>query len=287
MSLHATVWALKHAEVGDPIAKLILIGLADHARDDGTAAFPSQATLAAYAETTTRTVRTKLALLEDAGLIRRGDQRLVNHIQGNRRPIVWDLGYAPQNANIEDENTPCWAEAPSPQQGGSTFRAEAPRHSDRKLSSYKPSKNPPFKTGEGISPSAPARETPTPTTDDEHIPPQRDLGGVRREVGDPAWRDDRCPTHQHDQSPPPCGACKDARLAVERAAAERVRADTAAHAEAEAAKRAALRSAIRSCTLCDDRGYRGAALCTHDPALDDVRVRGATIARTRLRGGDE
>lgn len=134
---------------------------------------------------------------------------------------------------------------------------------------------------------APARETPSEDETDDRIPPQRDLGGVRREAGDPAWRDDRCPTHQHDQSPPPCGACKDARLAVERAAAERVRADTAAHAEAEAAKRAGLRSAIRSCTLCDDRGYRGPTLCTHDPSLDDVRVRGATIARTRLRGGDE
>ena len=91
MSLQAMVWALKTAPVPDPIAHLVLIGLADHAADDGTAARPSVAVLAEYARCSPRSVQRKLRDLEECGLIWKGDQRLVEHLRSDRRPAVYDL----------------------------------------------------------------------------------------------------------------------------------------------------------------------------------------------------
>jgi hypothetical protein len=91
MSIEAMVWALKKAPVSEPVEALILVGLADHAGDDGTDAFPSQALLAKYGRCSPSTVKRRLASLEGAGLIVRGDQQKVDHLPVNRRPIVWDL----------------------------------------------------------------------------------------------------------------------------------------------------------------------------------------------------
>lgn len=91
MSLQAMVWALKTAPVPDPIAHLVLIGLADHAGDDGRTARPPVSLLAEYARCSPRSVQNKLRLLEELGLIMRGDQRMVEHIRADRRPVVWDL----------------------------------------------------------------------------------------------------------------------------------------------------------------------------------------------------
>ena len=86
------VWALKEAPVpNDPVAHLVLIAYADHAQDDGTAAWPSVSKVAGYARCTPRTVQTKLRLLIGWGLIRHGDQRMVSHLPANRRPVVYDL----------------------------------------------------------------------------------------------------------------------------------------------------------------------------------------------------
>ncbi|MFD1836240.1 helix-turn-helix domain-containing protein [Brachybacterium rhamnosum] len=85
------VWALKHAPVTDPLAHLVLIGLADHADPQGREARPSQKRLAAYVNVTDRTIRTKLRLLEGEGLIVPGDERLAAHLRADRRPLVWDL----------------------------------------------------------------------------------------------------------------------------------------------------------------------------------------------------
>lgn len=94
MSLQATVWALKHAPVRDPLAHLVLIGLADHAGDDGRNARPSRTTLARYARCSTRSVQNKLQDLEADGLIVRGDQRQTEHLRGDRRPVVYDLDFS-------------------------------------------------------------------------------------------------------------------------------------------------------------------------------------------------
>lgn len=91
MSIEAMVWALKKAPVSEPLEALILVGLADHADDAGANAYPSQAKLATYGRCSPRTVKRRLQMLEEAGLITRGDQQKVDHLPANRRPIVWDL----------------------------------------------------------------------------------------------------------------------------------------------------------------------------------------------------
>ncbi|WPM94295.1 replication initiation protein [Arthrobacter phage Marchesin] len=102
------VWALKTAPVPDPIAHLVLIGLADHANDDGTAARPSVAVLAEYARCSPRSVQNKLRTLEECGLIWKGDQRGVEHLPANRRPVVYDLNLRgvhvvhPKNSGVHE-----------------------------------------------------------------------------------------------------------------------------------------------------------------------------------------
>ncbi len=91
MSIEAVAWVLKHAPTTDPESTLILLGLANHAQHDGSAAWPGQATLAAYARVHERTVRRRLVELEAAGIVRRGDQVMVAHLPANRRPVVWDI----------------------------------------------------------------------------------------------------------------------------------------------------------------------------------------------------
>ncbi|RTE48809.1 helix-turn-helix domain-containing protein [Actinobaculum sp. 352] len=91
MSLRAILWAIYEAPVDNPTSRLVLVGLADHAADDGTGAWPSHAVLAAAAHCSPRTIRRHLQTLEDSGVIHRGDQRIVNHIRADRRPTVWNL----------------------------------------------------------------------------------------------------------------------------------------------------------------------------------------------------
>lgn len=91
MSNEAMTWALRDAPDVPSHAVAVLIGLANHANELGQGAFPSQKLLGKYARKLERQVRKDLSALEEMGLIRRGDQRLVAHIPADRRPIVWDL----------------------------------------------------------------------------------------------------------------------------------------------------------------------------------------------------
>lgn len=75
MSIRVMTWVLDKspARLGD---RLVLLALADHAKDDGTWAWPSVATLAAKAHLSERQTRTCLRNLEAAGSIRsRGPSR--------------------------------------------------------------------------------------------------------------------------------------------------------------------------------------------------------------------
>lgn len=103
------MWALKKAPIpeSDPLAQLVLIGLADHAHGDGTSAWPSIATIAAYARCSRRTVQNKLRVLEEAGLIWRGDQQLVAHHRADRRPVVWNLAVNGVQEVHPVDNTGC------------------------------------------------------------------------------------------------------------------------------------------------------------------------------------
>lgn len=91
MSLKAILWALHDAPVDDPQATLILVSLAENAHDSGRAAWPAVSTIARKARCSERTVHRRLRELEADGLIRKGDQRLVGHLDPRYRPVVYDL----------------------------------------------------------------------------------------------------------------------------------------------------------------------------------------------------
>jgi hypothetical protein len=91
LSVQAISWVLESAPGLKSHLVGTLIGLANHADNRGRGAYPSQATLARYSRKIPRNVRKDLAQLEEAGLIRRGDQRMVSHLSADERPVVWDL----------------------------------------------------------------------------------------------------------------------------------------------------------------------------------------------------
>ena len=68
MSIKAVSWALEQY-VSDPVAKLVLIGIADRYNDERGYAWPSVAWLATAASVTDRTVQRKIKLLEAQGFL--------------------------------------------------------------------------------------------------------------------------------------------------------------------------------------------------------------------------
>lgn len=84
----------------------------------------------------------------------------------------------------------------------------------------------------------------------------------------------RCPIHELEPAPGPCGGCADARRAAQ--AAEK--AETTRRAEealiARERQHQAVKAAIDGCALCGPDGYRGRMPCDHDPDADDVARRG-------------
>lgn len=90
MSIELVARAKKTKLNGDSTAKLLLIVLADYANDDGMA-WPSVATMSAEVEKSERSIQLILRKLEKAGLICRGDQRLVGKYAKGRRPVVYKL----------------------------------------------------------------------------------------------------------------------------------------------------------------------------------------------------
>lgn len=87
-------WALSRRDLGkDSSARHVLLCLANYAGTDGRGAFPSAKTLTNDTGLSERTVRLKLDLLEEQGLIVRGNQALaaVYIDRHDRRPVVYDL----------------------------------------------------------------------------------------------------------------------------------------------------------------------------------------------------
>jgi Helix-turn-helix domain len=93
-------WVLNLAPVpadrsGPPSSagKFVLVGLASHAGQDGSGAFPSVATLVRYTGLSERTVRTCLGRLEAGGIICPCDPDVVaaRIKRADRRPKGWDL----------------------------------------------------------------------------------------------------------------------------------------------------------------------------------------------------
>lgn len=91
MSWEASAWVQNHAPVENQGEGCVLYVLANYAGSDGRNAWPSQRTIAEKAWCSIRSVGRHLAALEKRGVIRRGDQRLVDHMPKGKRPVVWDL----------------------------------------------------------------------------------------------------------------------------------------------------------------------------------------------------
>lgn len=91
MSVEAISWVLNEAPGVPPSLVSTLIGIANHAAPDGRHSYPSQPTLSRYTRKSERQVRRDLAELVRLKLIRKGDQRIVEHLPPDRRPVVYDL----------------------------------------------------------------------------------------------------------------------------------------------------------------------------------------------------
>lgn len=126
MSVEAISWALNEAPDVPPSSVAVLIGLANHASHDGRGAYPSQPTLARYARKTERAIRNDLATLERAGVIRRGDQRLVDHLPPDRRPVVWDLAMPSATAHNGGKHTSARNHTSARKQGSARNHSSEP-----------------------------------------------------------------------------------------------------------------------------------------------------------------
>ncbi|MEH6641422.1 helix-turn-helix domain-containing protein [Vreelandella glaciei] len=127
MSVEAMSWALQQQAVTDPAARAVLFGLANHAHHDGRHAFPSVNLLCRYTGLAPRTVKSKLKLLVEMKLIRKGNQRVAAAIidRPDRRPTVYDLDMKKglDSAPISDEKRGA-DDAPRDNERGA---ADAPR----------------------------------------------------------------------------------------------------------------------------------------------------------------
>ena len=105
MSVEAYSWALNHAPCKSPTQKLVLLALANHARPDGTAAFPSVGTIQRYTLLSERAIRMKLDELEELGVIYRCDPRIVAAYipRHDRRPQGWNLALGLRNEVQEEQ----------------------------------------------------------------------------------------------------------------------------------------------------------------------------------------
>jgi DNA-binding Lrp family transcriptional regulator len=93
VSVEAIAWALNTDAVDNPTSKLVLIALANHARPDGRAAFPSITTMQRYTCLSDRAIQKHLRELEERGVIRRCNPEIVAAYieRADRRPIGYDL----------------------------------------------------------------------------------------------------------------------------------------------------------------------------------------------------
>jgi hypothetical protein len=127
MSMQALTWASTAALSGRGISaatRMVLVVLADYADPDGRSAYPSVPTIADRLDMSERAVRDSLVKLEEAGMIREGDQRLVAHIRHDRRPLVRDLSMAVVALPEHGVNFPSSRENEAPEHD---LRNSAPR----------------------------------------------------------------------------------------------------------------------------------------------------------------
>ena|GEM_PF-1026527 len=260
MSVESMSLALHHSRA-QGTTKLVLLGIANHDGDGG--AWPTVATLAKYAGgVNERTVRRAIAELVDLGEVvvhvNAGGDR---NTRGDQRPNLYEVvltcpdecdrsknhridGRTLVSSRPDDGGTPVSErEDIGVRNGGAPVPAE-------------PSLNLPFNQE-----SARKRDD-APSAAVGELSPYEDLGG-RTAPPPPLLHPDRCPRHQHDAVPPPCGACGAARRAHEAALVDAARADAVAERQRRRAEARLAREAIAACGWCDDDGYIHGRPCDH------------------------
>jgi hypothetical protein len=91
MSVQAIVWVLEDCPDLPPHLVAPLLGLANHADENGKGAYCSTDTVSWYTRKGRDAAKADLDKLEELQLIRRGDQRRVLHLPADKRPVVFDL----------------------------------------------------------------------------------------------------------------------------------------------------------------------------------------------------
>lgn len=293
MSIEAIAWVLNDAPIpektpaGTPHPSsltIVLLGLANHAARDGSDAYPAVPTLAKYARLSDRQVQRCLQALVEYGLIKPGDQRIVEAkiADPTKRPVVYDLVMEAQ-VSRGDSVSPRKPESKKPQVSrgdtvspgdksdtsgvtGATKRGDS--HVTQTV--LEPSNEP-----EGLREVSTSLAEPSPATPSLDPPPApasppADEGPSPFCERHPEGTDQRCRG---------CGLAYRERQRWEsereRAAKARLSVDARARAEAK-------RLEIEACDLCDEDGYRGAKWCNHVPDQDRINAEGHAKARAAL-----
>ncbi|MBM4726060.1 hypothetical protein GS446_05385 [Rhodococcus hoagii] len=153
------------------------------------------------------------------------------------------------------------------------------------------------KLANGRSSACPSGQIDSPTRADHHLPLRANVPsieeleeGVARARAEQASHDPasepprRCPKHLHDDNPPNCHACGQARRAHETWQTDQQRAERQAVSDAAHARAELTRQQIDACDLCDETGYRGLAPCDHNPDQDETNARGREKAWAAIGG---
>lgn len=77
-----------------PTAYRVLVLLANHAHSDGRNVWRKNSDMAKQLGCSLRTIERAVRDLRVMGLIKNGDQRLTEHLRGDRRPTVYDLNFS-------------------------------------------------------------------------------------------------------------------------------------------------------------------------------------------------
>lgn len=244
----------------------VLVMLSTFAAADLTNAYPSRRTLAEAAGVNDRVlIRDLLPALEDKGWIRcteRGGNQT-----GKGRANVWMIQPHNPTKGVPDVH-PSLANKGVPQ--------VHPSLSEGCTSG----------TGKGVR-EVPARVYPTYTPSGPRSGPRS--GDARADDSQPRETSStppprRCPKHIHDDNPPNCHACGQARRAHETWQTEQQRAERQAASDAARARAELTRQQIDACDLCDETGYRGLAPCDHNPDQDETNARGREKAWAAIGG---
>lgn len=206
-------WALT-SKVGQAQRKLVLWAYANHAHKDGRNAAIGKPTIAEYAECDEKTVTRHVKVLLRDGWMRLGDQRQVEYIRADRRPVVYDLAMS-EATRLE------WA-AEHAANGGTGCPPVEPEPGDMALS-------PRAADHGGTSGASRGDKAVSPEPRTNHNPPTPASGEQLPACSRPGPR-----PHTNCRG---CGTTNRQRVAAaERAAAERRRLDAAAAAAADRAK---------------------------------------------------